>query len=59
MIETFKNGDYNGNEYFCCRLTAKGESWMLSNQHLFEFRKEKQSSAILFQAPGEEDDLPF
>lgn len=59
MIETFKDSDYNGNEYFCCRLTVKGENWMLSNQNLFQFRKEKQSSAIVFQAPGEEDDLPF
>ncbi|MBB5437931.1 hypothetical protein HDC92_001605 [Pedobacter sp. AK017] len=59
MIETFKDSDYNNNEYFCCRLTATGESWMLSNQNLFEFRKEKQSNAIVFQAPGEEDDLPF
>lgn len=57
MIETFKDSDYNGNEYFCCRLTNKGESWMLSNQDLFEFRKEPNTStAELFD---ENADLPF
>ncbi|HKG07180.1 MAG TPA: hypothetical protein VKB19_12010 [Pedobacter sp.] len=59
MIETFKDGDYNGNEYFCCRLTSKGEAWMLSNQHMFEFRTKNNNETVQIQPPGEDDDLPF
>jgi len=52
MVETFKAvDDYNnGQEYSACRLTEKGENWILSNQDQFQFRKINTSS---------DDDLPF
>lgn len=55
MIETFKQSDdySNNQEYFACRLTEKGESWILSNQELFQFRKAKT------EQPNSTDDLPF
>ncbi|MDR0733277.1 MAG: hypothetical protein LBF08_04360, partial [Dysgonamonadaceae bacterium] len=49
MIETFKDTDYNQNEYIACKLTPKGENWMLTNQDLLQFR----------QQPKTVDDLPF
>lgn len=55
MIETFKaTDDYNnGQEYFACRLTEKGESWILSNQDQLQFRKTKSNQST------EDDGLPF
>lgn len=54
MIETFKTmDDYNNNqEYIACRLTDKGENWILSNQDQLQFRQSKKPTDIL-------DDLPF
>ena len=41
MIETFKERDEwnNGQEYVACRLTEKGEGWILSNQEQLQFRQ--------------------
>lgn len=52
MIETHKlleawNSD---NEYRACKLTQKGEQWILNNQDLLEFRKAE---------PTPIDELPF
>jgi len=54
MIETFrKNDDYNNHEeYIACRLTEKGENWILSNQDQLQFRLTNTTSQ-------ESDDLPF
>jgi hypothetical protein len=39
MIETFKATDYyNDQDYLACRLTEKGNDWILSNQNLLQFR---------------------
>lgn len=39
MIEIFKENDYNdGHAYNACRLTEKGETWILSNQQQLQFR---------------------
>ena len=43
MIETFKDTDYNNNEYIACKLTEKGVNWILSNQDQLQFRKQSQS----------------
>lgn len=55
MIETFRaTDDYNnGQEYFACRLTEKGEGWILSNQDQLQFRKTKSNQTT------EDDGLPF
>lgn len=55
MIETFKEiDDYNNNqEYIACRLTEKGEGWILSNQDQLEFRKSNNNQ------PNLTDDLSF
>lgn len=41
MIETFKTLDEwsNGEEYIACKLTEKGEYWILSNQDQLQFRR--------------------
>lgn len=56
MIETFKEIDNwnNGQEYIACRLTDKGENWILSNQDQLQFRQTKNT-----QAKIEDDGLPF
>lgn len=39
MIETAKKlDDYNSGEYIVCKLTERGESWILDNQHQLQFR---------------------
>jgi hypothetical protein len=53
MIETFKDMDYNNNEYIACKLTEKGENWMLTNQDQLQFRKQPKSQEKII------DDLPF
>lgn len=55
MIETFKAiDDYNNNqEYIACRLTEKGEGWILSNQDQLQFRKSNNNQTNII------DDLPF
>lgn len=53
MLETFKNIDeYNGQEYFACRLTEHGENWILSNQEQLQFRKAENAEA-------DDNELPF
>ena len=52
MIESFKDyNNWNNEEYPACRLTEKGENWILSNQNQLEFRKKEP------QTPDE--GLPF
>jgi len=55
MIATFKEIDEwnNGQEYSACRLTEKGENWILSNQEQLEFRKAKTVAAAT------DDIIPF
>jgi hypothetical protein len=53
MVETFKEYDnFNQNDYIACRLTAKGEKWILENQSQLEFRKKPADI-------NKGDDLPF
>jgi hypothetical protein len=54
MIETFKATDdwNNGQEYIACRLTEKGETWILTNQEQLQFRTTKRSEV-------NSDELPF
>lgn len=56
LIQTFKEVDNynNGQEYIACRLTEKGESWILSNQDQLQFR---QTDSVKLVKEG--DDLPF
>lgn len=56
MIETFKEVDNwnNGQEYIACKLTEKGENWILSNQDQLQFRQTKNT-----QTKIEGDGLPF
>jgi hypothetical protein len=54
MIETFN--EYNndtGEEDYSCKLTDKGEGWILSNQDQLQFRKSQNNQ------PLTEDELPF
>jgi len=56
MIETFKTtfDEWNNTqEYMACRLTGKGENWILSNQDQLQFRKQPKSQEKVI------DDLPF
>ncbi|MFT4071653.1 MAG: hypothetical protein QM654_07015 [Dysgonamonadaceae bacterium] len=53
MIETFKDTDYNNNEYIACKLTEKGVNWILTNQDLLEFRQQSKNQEKII------DDLPF
>ena len=50
FIETFKESDYNNNEYVVCQLTELGEKWIINNQNLMQFRNEREDKA---------DNLPF
>ncbi len=56
MVETFKEVDdwNNGQQYNACRLTDKGENWILSNQDQLQFRQIKDT-----QAKIEDEELPF
>lgn len=58
FIETFKESDYNNNEYVACKLTLLGESWIIDNQDILEFRKETNNKNS-FNTLEEADDLPF
>ena len=51
MVETTNNIDWNNNHYLACKVTDKGEDWILSNQDKLVFRKETKNPV--------EDDLPF
>ena len=53
MIETFKAIDEwnNGQEYFACRLTEKGENWILENQDQLQFRLTKINKKNEFDLP--------
>jgi hypothetical protein len=55
MLETFKSTDEwnNNQEYIACKLTEKGENWILSNQEQLQFRLTTKSNG------EEKDDLPF
>jgi len=55
MIETFKDvDDWNdGREYIACKLTEKGENWILTNQDQLQFRKQTK------QQEKNDGDLPF
>ncbi len=49
MLETFKAIDPYDNmdqEYIACRLTSKGEQWVIQNQELLKFRKEPTAKDI-------------
>ncbi len=55
MIETFRETDNwnNNGDFIACRLTEKGENWVLSNQDQLQFRKQlKEENSF-------ESDLPF
>ncbi len=54
MIETFKEIDEwnNNQEYIACKLTEKGEQWILENQDQLQFRQTKSNDI-------NEDILPF
>ena len=56
MVDTFKEFDNwnNGQEYVACRLTEKGENWILSNQDQLQFRKKQNS-----QSAESKSGLPF
>ena len=42
MVETFKECDeFSGVEYNACRLTIKGDDWILSNQDQLQFQLSK------------------
>lgn len=51
MVETSMDTDWNNNRYLVCKVTTKGEDWILANQESLKFRKDEK------QPP--EDDLPF
>lgn len=54
MVTTTKEFDKwnNSEEYIVCRLTEKGEAWILSNQDQLQFRQAVSTKKV-------EDDLPF
>ena len=53
-IETAKKlDDYNTGEYIVCRLTERGESWVLDNQDQLQFRLPDKNPK------SEDDGLPF
>jgi len=54
MIETFKAIDEwnNNQEYIACKLTDKGEQWILENQDQLQFRQIKRNDTNA-------DELPF
>lgn len=56
FIETFKDYDYNNNEFVVCRLTELGEQWIIDNQNLMQFRHERKSNNYELT---KDDDLPF
>lgn len=54
MIETFRETDNwnNNQDFIACRLTEKGENWVLSNEEQLVFRKQGKDESS-------ENDLPF
>lgn len=58
MVSTsLEHDSYNNGPYPACKLTDKGEAWILANQDKLIFRKDSSKSQIV-KAPVE-DDLPF
>ena len=56
LIETAMESDWNNNSYLTCKLTEKGEDWVLSNQDKLIFRKDYKQQSL---STSEDDDLPF
>ena len=54
LILTYKESDYNVNEFFACKLTESGESWILTNQDKLEFKVQQKLQDI-----PNENTLPF
>lgn len=54
LITTSYESDYNNNEYIGCKLTEAGESWIIDNQDILEFKKKDSSFEDL-----SDPDLPF
>ncbi len=54
LITTSYESDYNNNEYIGCKLTEAGESWIIDNQDILEFKKKDSSNEKL-----SDPDLPF
>ena len=62
MIGTFTESDYNNNTYSACRITEKGEDWILANEEQLVFRKsgQKADKANPKNFIGfDSDELPF
>lgn len=57
MLETFKDTNpwNHDEEFIACRMTNKGEAWVLQNQDQLQFRKPITPMPII----SEGDDLPF
>ena len=54
FVVTDMDQDYNGSSYPVCKLTKKGEDWIMSNQKELDLKVSKTSSQTLHP-----DDLPF
>jgi hypothetical protein len=55
MVCVEVDNDWNNHQYLGCRLTPKGEEWLVSNQEKLEFRKVK----VNIEDAPDDDDLPF
>jgi hypothetical protein len=58
MIETFIYQDENdyGQDHVACKITAKGESWIMSNQDQLQFRR---SETEMNERASKSEELPF
>jgi hypothetical protein len=58
MIDVYTEyPEFSNGPLWACKLTSKGEQWILSNQHLLNFRIEDKKSEIIIDT--NEEDIPF
>jgi len=56
FMESFEDRDFNGNAWWCYRVTQMGVDWLLSNQSLFQLRRQSGPSPELASHHSKADD---
>ncbi len=59
FVKSFKDQDYNGNEYYAFTVEEKGVQWLLRNQEKLVLQKEKDDGLKTTNNESGIDDLPF
>lgn len=59
FIESIIDQDWNGNEFYACRLTTEGENFIISNLNLFELSLQNNITHISNPSFDTPSSLPF